>query len=75
MRDITLMKPALRNWPEENVAFAQWHYSCFGGRFSVSRLFAECARLVRAGPTIVIGRHAYGDQYHATDFVVPGEAS
>src|ERR1700688_3650905 len=22
---------------------------------------------------IVIGRHAYGDQYHATDMVVPGE--
>ena len=24
---------------------------------------------------IVIGRHAYGDQYRATDFVVPGEGS
>ena len=32
-----------------------------------------CRAWCRAGPNpIVIGRHAFGDQYRATDFLVPG---
>jgi isocitrate dehydrogenase len=41
---------------------------------SASRSSARtCRGSCPAGPSpIVIGRHAFGDQYRATDFVVPG---
>ena len=44
-------------------------------QFLESQLFAQTFQDLVPGWTqpIVIGRHAFGDQYRATDFVVPGK--
>ena len=62
--------------PEEDVALAQRHDPQHPRRRGLPRAdhhVATCPRLVPGWTKpIVIGRHAHGDQYKATDFVVPG---
>jgi isocitrate dehydrogenase len=62
--------------PQEDVAVAQRHHPQHPGR----RVFREpiiCKNVPRLVPgwtqPIVVGRHAFGDQYRATDFKFPGK--
>ena len=64
--------------PEEDVAVAQRHDPQHPRRRGLPRADRHRVNIPRFVPgwtkPIVIGRHAHGDQYRATDFVVPGPA-
>ena len=62
--------------PQEDVALARTARSATSSAASIFRepiIMSNVPRLVPGWTKpIVIGRHAYGDQYKATDFMVPG---
>ena len=46
-----------------------------GGIVLRNQSFVKCSKISCWTQPIVIGRHAFGDQYKATDFLVPGEGN
>lgn len=61
---------------ETDVEVAKWHHPEYSGNVFKEAIICRiipltCERMVKS---IIISHHAYGDQYRATDFVVPGPA-
>ena len=65
--------------PEEDVALARTGRSATSSAASSSASRSSCPNVPRLVPgwtkPIVVGRHAFGDQYRATDFRFPGEGT
>ena len=59
------------------MAITKWHYKKYNWRNSFLENLYFCSNIPKLVPSwtdpVVIGRHAFGDQYRATDFKVPGK--